>query len=31
MLEAGTLQEGVRKPGMEWADNSASTIPLGLS
>jgi hypothetical protein len=28
MLEAGTLQEGVRKPGMEWADNSASTIPL---
>lgn len=33
MLETGTLQEGVRRPGKEWADISASTILLirGLS
>jgi hypothetical protein len=28
MLEAGTLQEGVRKPGTEWVDISPSTILL---
>jgi hypothetical protein len=28
LLEAGTVQEGLRKPGKEWVDISAPTILL---